>query len=427
MSGPVDKDAPQPAPTSRTPEREEVARARKRERDRRYRLEHPEEHAAQRRRWVEANRDRIRESNRRWRETHLERARELNRDSMRRAADRKRREAETRAKARVRVRVWREEHPDRVRKYQRDWVEANRDKVREYYNRYYRTHRDEVNARATARRDADPAGAAASKQAWAADHKEHRAELQRARRADPEVYAAELEANAAARRLKRALARAGLPPRRLHPATAAERRANERAAVAFFGDPSLPEHVHQSTVFVENLTKHMLLHHARMREFAESYVATRERMGLPPANADDVMWARAVDVVLDGSRRVDLLTSRDVAAAVRAAKATMRRAEQKRQHERLVEAVVVHVQRNRVRLAADAAMESRARRMRGKPSVDRDELLVRIALQEVAAQVPTTLLAAGDIRRALGRASFALGQMLDAGSSDNQRGRCLEA
>ena len=85
MSGPVDKDAaPQPAPRlARTTQHDESARARKRERDRRYRLENPEEFAAQRRRWVEANRDRIRESNRRWREEHLERARELNRDSMR--------------------------------------------------------------------------------------------------------------------------------------------------------------------------------------------------------------------------------------------------------------------------------------------------------------------------------------------------------
>ncbi|WP_157009130.1 hypothetical protein [Agromyces laixinhei] len=428
MSGPVDKDAaPHPGRAAREAEQLEEARARKRERDRRYRIEHPEEVATQRRRWVEANRDRVRESNRRWRAEHLERARELNRDSMRRAAARKRRDAETRAKARVRVRVWREEHPDRVRDYQRDWVEENRDKVREYNNRYYRTHRDEVNARATARRDADPHGVAASKQAWAAEHKEHRAELQRARRSDPEVYAAELEANAAARRLKRALARAGLPPKSLHPATAAELRANERAAVAFFGDPTLPEHVCQATAFAESLTKHMLEHHRRMREFAEAYVATRDRMGLPPATADDVMWARAVDVVLDGRLRVDLLTSRDVAAAVRSAKVALRRAERNRQYDHLVRATAVQVQRNRARLAADAAMEFRARRRRGRQSLNPDDLLVRIALQEVVEGVPTNLLSAVDVRRALLSASYALGPVIDAPPSQFQPSQPLEA
>jgi hypothetical protein len=40
-------------------------------------------------------------------------------------------------------------------------------------------------------------------------------------------------ANAAARRLKRSLSRAGLPPKRMHLETAAERRANEREADAF--------------------------------------------------------------------------------------------------------------------------------------------------------------------------------------------------
>lgn len=410
MSGPVDKDAaPQPAPRlARTTQHDESARARKRERDRRYRLENPEEFAAQRRRWVEANRDRIRESNRRWREEHLERARELNRDSMRRAAARKRRDAETRARARTRVRVWRQEHPDRVRNYQREWVEANRDKVREYYNRYYRTHRDEVNARATARRDAGPVARSARNQAWAAEHREHHAELQRARRADTAVNAAELKANAAARRLKRALARAGLPSKRLHPATAAERRANERAAVAFFGDPALPEHMRQATVFAESLIQHILKHYARMREFAESYVETRNRMGLPPVTADEVMWARAVDIVLDGSRRGDLLTSRDVAAAVRTAKVAVRQEEQKRQFDQLVKTVVVHVRRNRSRLTADADLENRARLARGIPPFERDALVVKIAVQDVGPQLRLAPMSADEVRRLMANVSMQL-------------------
>ncbi|TFD21117.1 hypothetical protein [Cryobacterium sp. TMS1-13-1] len=87
----------------------------------------------------------------------------------------------------------------------------NREKVREYYNRYYEAHRAEVNARAAARRDADPEHTKQITRQWADRNKERRAELQRNRRSDPEIYQSELEAHAAARRLKRSLSRAGLP------------------------------------------------------------------------------------------------------------------------------------------------------------------------------------------------------------------------
>ena len=68
--------------------------------------EHPSVDAAERRRqYVAANRGRmIRELNRLWRAEHLDRARELNRDSMRRAAARRHREAEVRALGRERGR-----------------------------------------------------------------------------------------------------------------------------------------------------------------------------------------------------------------------------------------------------------------------------------------------------------------------------------
>ena len=88
MDGPVDENAtPQRAPATRP--REQA---------------HSNLDGAKtetRRRWVEANRDRVREMNRRWRAEHLDRARQLNRESMRRAAARKRREAELRARSRA--------------------------------------------------------------------------------------------------------------------------------------------------------------------------------------------------------------------------------------------------------------------------------------------------------------------------------------
>ena len=219
-------------------------------------------------------------------------------------------------------------------------MEENRAKVREYYNRYYEAHRDEVIARAAARRDADPDRTKLASKELSDRNKERRAELQRNRRSDPETYQSELEVNAAAKRLKRRLSREGLPPKQLNPTTAAERRANGRSSDAYFNDLSRPEHLRQFTVFAESLTEHMLKNGARMREFAEAYVETRTRMGLPPVPVENIVYARTVEIVVERMRRVDLLTSRDVAAAVRSTKAEVRREERQQQFDRLVRTVV---------------------------------------------------------------------------------------
>ncbi|TFB88272.1 hypothetical protein E3O44_06290 [Cryobacterium algoricola] len=361
---------------------------------------HLDRQAENRRRWVEANRDRVRDLNRRWRAEHLERAREINRDSMRRAAARKKREAEVRARGRERAKRWREQHPEQVHEYQRRWVEENRDKVREYYSRYYAKHRDEVNARAAARRDADPERTKQARKQWAERNKERLADSQRTRRADPATYQAELAANAAARRLKRTLSRAGLPPKQIHPVTAAERRTNAREADAYFNDHALPEHLRQFTVFAESLTEHMLKNGARMREFSEAYLETRARMGLPPVPVENIVSARAVELVTERMRRVDLLTSRDVAAAVRSTKAVVRREERQQQFDRLVKTVVAHVHRNSTRLSSTAEMENRAGAQRGRPRVPIESLIVRLATQEVMERVPTNRLTIEDARNA---------------------------
>jgi len=362
--------------------------------------EHPFDETEKRRQYVAANRDRIREMNRLWRSEHLDRSRELNRDSMRRAAARRHREAEVRALGRERAKRWRVEHPERRREYQQRWVAENREKVREYYNRYYEAHRDEVNARAAARRDANPERTKQVTRQWADRNKERRAELQRNRRSDPEIYQSELEANAAARRLKRSLSRAGLPPKRIHVATAAERRANERDADAYFNDPSRPEHLRQFTVFAESLTEHMLKNGARMREFAEAYVSSRANIGLPPVSADNIVYARAVEIVAERMRRVDLLTGRDVASAVRSTKAAVETEEQWLQFENLVKMVVNDVGRNRQRYHSDADFENRARVNRGLARVPIESLIVQFALQDALQCVPRDMLTANDAREA---------------------------
>ena len=362
--------------------------------------------AEKRRQYVAANRDRIREPNRLWRAEHLDRARQLNRDLMRRATARRHREAEVRARGKERAKRWREEHLDRRRDYQRRWVAENREKVREYYNRYYETHRDEVNARAAVIRDADPDRTKQITRQWAERNKERRAELQRNRRSDPEIYQSELEANAAARRLKRSLSRAGLPPKLLHATTAAERRANEREADAYFNDPSRPEHLRQFTVFAESLTEHMLKNGARMHEFAEAYVETRARMGLPPVPVETIVYARAAEIIAERMRRVDLLTGRDVAAAVRSTQAEVARIERKQQFDHLVKAVVTLVHQNRARLVVDAEMENHVRVRRGKPRAPLESLIVRVAMQEVIERVPTRLLTMESARNAARIVSF---------------------
>lgn len=359
-----------------------------------------DERAETKRKWAEANRDRVREINRRWRDEHLDRSRELNRDSMRRSAARGRREADVRARGRERAKNWRDANPERVREYQHRWVEENREKVREYYNRYYANHRDEVKTRAAERRDANPGPSKEAQKQWAARNKERRAELQRRRRSDPERYTSELVANAAAKRLKRRLQRSGLPPKRLHLSTAGERRSNERAAEAYFGDPALPERMRQFTVLSESLTEHMLKNGGLMREFAEAYSATRARMGLPSVPLENIMYGRAVEIVTERMRRVDLLKSRDVAAAVRSTKAAVRYEERKQQFEKLVKTVVTEIRRDGGRFVADAELENAARIRQGKPKIPVESLAVQIALHEIGERVPTSSLGIEDARSA---------------------------
>jgi hypothetical protein len=112
------------------------------------------------------------------------------------------------------------------------------------------------------------------------------------------------------------------------------------------------------------------------------------------------MYARAVELVTERMRRIDLLTSPDVASAVRSTKAVVRREERKQQLERLVKAVVAHVDRNGTRLGVDAEMENFARSQRGRPHVPIEFLIVQLALQEVFERVPTDRLRIEDARNA---------------------------
>ena len=370
----------------------------RRERDRAYRSAHAEEIAAKARIWREANKDHIREEQRRWKEENRERSRELNRESMRRTAARRRRLADLRRKARERSAEWKRQHPERVREYKKQWATDNHDKMREYYRRYHAKHRDEVNARATARRDADPEKVTKARKEWANRNKDRLAEIQRNYRSDPEKYRAVLDSNSAAKRLGRRLERAGLPSKKVHRSSAAERRANEHAADEYFGNPDLPQRLRQFTAFTEALTAHLLANGARMREFAEAYVATRERMGLPNVDVEKVVYARAVEIVTNQMRRVDQLTGRDVAAGVRSAKAAVAERERGEQYAALLKAVDAHIRRHSVRLSTGASAVNRARMEAGQPKIPMGPLIVRIALSEAMRVLRTDKLRVGDLR-----------------------------
>ncbi|WP_404434208.1 hypothetical protein LG299_06465 [Microbacterium lacus] len=379
-------------------ESNEARLAARREKDRAYRKAHPGVVAAQSKAWRESHKDEVREARQRWREENLDRNRELNRESMRRAAARRRRVAELRQKARERSAEWKRQHPEHVREYKKRWVDENRDKVREYYRNYHARHRDEVNARATARRDADPEKAKQARKRWADRNTDRLAELQREYRSDPDKYRAVLDSNSAAKRLKRLLERAGLPPKRVHHATAAERRANDRVADAYFASPDLPKRTAQFDAFAGALTAHVLEHEPQMRKFAEAYVATRERMGLPAVDVEDVVYAKAVEFLTDRMRRVDQLTSRDVAAAVRSVKAIVAERERGEQYKGLVKAVEAYIRRHRTKLVARATAVNRERVQAGHPRIPVGQTVVRIAISEVSRVVPVDRLRQGDLR-----------------------------
>ena len=140
----------------------------------------------------------------------------------------------------------------------------------------------------------------------------------------------------------------------------------------------------------------MLTNGARMREFAEAYVLTRARVGLPPVSVENIVYAGAVEIATKRMRRVDLLTSRDVVAAVRSTQVEVPRIERQQQVDHLVKAVVAHVHQNGPRLSVDAEMENQERSRRGKPRLPVESLVAQFVLHEVIKRVPTISLTIED-------------------------------
>ncbi len=156
-------------------------------------------------------------------------------------AERREREQERRQRDRDRAVAWGKAHPEQRRAQRERYKDRHPDRVRQSYRHYHERHRDEVNAKARQRAQDNPAARRDAQHRHYETHREELMQYQREYRADPDRYQKVLAYNREWKRRERRRIAAGLPPRRLHTVTAAERRDNQAAADAFFARPITKE------------------------------------------------------------------------------------------------------------------------------------------------------------------------------------------
>ena len=224
---------------------------RRRESRRRYRERHADELREQSRQWKAAHPEKVKEYGVRYRAAHLEQIRTSNRESARvkRAADRKSVASAKRRREKGRERYAAD--PKAHREYQRKRRAAQRAADPEGYRkakkqrtkRWRDSHRDEQNAKLRAKHRDNPEVKRAAAERYYAEHGDEVRERRRA------YYWANREKQLETQRRWRAREKrrreAGLPPRRLHRVTAAERSANAKEAEEFFSRARTREEVKQ--------------------------------------------------------------------------------------------------------------------------------------------------------------------------------------
>lgn len=151
-----------------------------------------------------------------------------------RKRDRDRRDQARRVLDRDRASLWAKEHPKQHAERAKAWAQAHPERVREIQRASYERNKEHYRERMRAWEDAHVEQRRLQGKKDRERTQDHRAELQRVYRQDPEINARVLQANRERRQLIRRLEKAGLPPKSVHPATAAERRRNEKEATAFF-------------------------------------------------------------------------------------------------------------------------------------------------------------------------------------------------
>ncbi|WP_341994747.1 hypothetical protein MRBLWH7_002402 [Microbacterium sp. LWH7-1.2] len=201
-----------------------------------YREAYADEIRAYKRAWRERNRDHIRQ----YRAGYDAEHREEKRAEARRYAERKRLERHRKEAKRASSKKYYEANKAKHHEYTREWrlrqlaenPEAYRAARAVIQRRWYDKHKDERNAKLRAEHRENPEVKRASARAYYAAHAEEQKAKRRA------YYAANREKvlarNRAWKEREKRRLDAGLPPRRLHTTTSAERRANSVAADAFF-------------------------------------------------------------------------------------------------------------------------------------------------------------------------------------------------
>lgn len=187
------------------------------------------------RRYYREHRDRLLEQTRAWKDANPDRSRALNRESDRRVRVRRQRAERRRAQGRAWYAEHREQERERARVFRRDHPE----KIREYKDRFRQRHPERAAAqsrRSTEKwRDKNADAVREAQRVAAGQRREDNPELNR------DYYRDNLEKERArgreASRRRSRLKQLGLPPRRIQRVYANDRRANDRAAEAFFTRP----------------------------------------------------------------------------------------------------------------------------------------------------------------------------------------------
>ncbi len=306
----------------------------------------------------DARRDQRRESARRWREENRERARVHNRESMRRTlAARRERDAR-----RAQGRAWYHEHRDQERERHRRFRAEHPEKVRGYQERYRAKH---------------PERAAEQSRAGTTRWRDRNADIVREtnrlaarerRRADPDLerrkYQEDIEAQRArsrenARRRRR-LEVLGLPARRIHVVYAAQKRANQAAADAFFATRRTARQIRDL---------HLEKDRAPYTRLAKAD-ARRTAIGAAPSPLE-----------------LELNAARDIDAELALWK-------------RLLPAIVTRfTERHRDRIREEIRMDSIARQLAGKPAYDVAAELARRVRAEAFQDAAKHLVPDGDRAR----------------------------
>ncbi|WP_193597873.1 MULTISPECIES: hypothetical protein [Microbacterium] len=197
-----------------------------------YREAHSEKIDEQRRAWRDGNREQIASQRKAAREANPERDRE----TQRRARERRRSRELRRLAHNAHSRLMRERDPEAARERSRRFREEHPDKVREYQRRYRERHPERARQNqamaAQRHRDANAEAIRERQRSAAAERRQQRPDAYR------QWYERNLEEQRArgreASRLRSRLKKAGLPPRNIHRAYAADRRANDAAADRYF-------------------------------------------------------------------------------------------------------------------------------------------------------------------------------------------------